>query len=210
MKRHVKPYGCTFLGCQKSFGSKNDWKRHEVSQHSHPKNHQWRCDLNSNSHTCQRIFSEAQHLEDHLKDYCRDMPKDDLDCKVEACRIGANNSIRFWCGFCKVLINLKSKDVEEAKSERFNHIDDHFMGRGDSPKGHIKDWLPSNDNPKAWMKPQQFTRQSSGHDSSHTQVHLSRKRSATDDIEGKISKSRRSGWVVQQLWRRCVSTELFF
>ncbi|RYP55378.1 hypothetical protein DL768_000133 [Monosporascus sp. mg162] len=32
-KRHSKPYGCTFPTCNKRFGSKNDWKRHENSQH---------------------------------------------------------------------------------------------------------------------------------------------------------------------------------
>jgi hypothetical protein len=33
MKRHDRPYGCTFSACNKTFGSKHDWKRHENSRH---------------------------------------------------------------------------------------------------------------------------------------------------------------------------------
>jgi hypothetical protein len=32
-KQCVMSYGCTFL-CNETFGSKNEWKRHENSQHS--------------------------------------------------------------------------------------------------------------------------------------------------------------------------------
>ncbi|KAL2129881.1 hypothetical protein VTI74DRAFT_7173 [Chaetomium olivicolor] len=40
-KRHLKPYSCTFPKCDKKFGSKNDWKRHENSQHFQLEI--WRC-----------------------------------------------------------------------------------------------------------------------------------------------------------------------
>ncbi|KAJ4178367.1 hypothetical protein NW767_014880, partial [Fusarium falciforme] len=33
LKRHAKPYSCTFLNCESHFGSKHDWKRHESRQH---------------------------------------------------------------------------------------------------------------------------------------------------------------------------------
>jgi hypothetical protein len=33
MKRHERPYGCAISGCDKAFGSKHDWNRHEMSQH---------------------------------------------------------------------------------------------------------------------------------------------------------------------------------
>ncbi|RWA07760.1 hypothetical protein EKO27_g7355, partial [Xylaria grammica] len=39
-KRHEKPYGCTMPGCERRFGSKNDWKRHENTQH--PMSETWR------------------------------------------------------------------------------------------------------------------------------------------------------------------------
>ncbi|KAI1439223.1 hypothetical protein GGR50DRAFT_690571 [Xylaria sp. CBS 124048] len=32
-KRHEKPFTCSIPGCGKKFGSKNDWKRHENTQH---------------------------------------------------------------------------------------------------------------------------------------------------------------------------------
>lgn len=33
--RHERPFGCTYETCTKKFGSKNDWKRHEHTQHFH-------------------------------------------------------------------------------------------------------------------------------------------------------------------------------
>jgi hypothetical protein len=41
LKRHKRPYGCTFQNCNKCFGSKSDWKRHENSQHFQMPT--WRC-----------------------------------------------------------------------------------------------------------------------------------------------------------------------
>jgi hypothetical protein len=42
MKRHQKPYACTRVpGCDKRFGSKSDWKRHENDQHIQLQF--WRC-----------------------------------------------------------------------------------------------------------------------------------------------------------------------
>ncbi|WAO97128.1 C2H2-type domain-containing protein [Fusarium falciforme] len=37
LKRHARPYGCTFLKCKIDFGSKHDWKRHESGQHCQAK-----------------------------------------------------------------------------------------------------------------------------------------------------------------------------
>lgn len=49
-------------------------------------------------------------------------------------RIGRNCQTRFWCGFCKVIVELQKKGLEGA-DERFNHIDKHFK------QGcHIADW----------------------------------------------------------------------
>jgi hypothetical protein len=61
-----------------------------------------------------------------------------LKTKVEACRIGLNCQARFWCGFCIKLIDLKNKGLD-ARAERFDHIDDHFMGSHDFFKQSIQD-----------------------------------------------------------------------
>lgn len=67
--------------------------------------------------------------------------------KVDGCRIGRNCQARFWCGFCVKLVDLRKRGLE-AWTERFDHIDDHFMGR-DMPGMRIVDWIPvDGDKPK--------------------------------------------------------------
>ncbi|CAG8977457.1 hypothetical protein HYALB_00007790 [Hymenoscyphus albidus] len=61
--------------------------------------------------------------------------------KLESCRIGRNSQDRFWCGFCVRLIDLRKKGLD-AWTERFDHIDDHFMGRDKFEKLGIRDWVP--------------------------------------------------------------------
>jgi len=69
---------------------------------------------------------------------------DVIKSKIENCRIGRNGQERFWCGFCNKLVELKKKGLE-AWTERFDHIDDHYMGRtGDVRR--IQDWVPMDGN----------------------------------------------------------------
>ncbi|KAM3415704.1 hypothetical protein BST61_g9218 [Cercospora zeina] len=49
IKRHTRPYGCTFPLCNKIFGSRNDWKRHELTQHQTAPKRQLRSRQPSNS-----------------------------------------------------------------------------------------------------------------------------------------------------------------
>jgi hypothetical protein len=56
-----------------------------------------------------------------------------LKAKVNACRIGRNCQVRFWCGLCNKLIDLMKKGAE-AWTER-------FMGRRDFTKHGIQDWI---------------------------------------------------------------------
>ena len=141
MKRHSRPYGCTFPTCNnKTFGSKNDWKRHENSQHFHLES--WRCDVAKPeggvcAKVCYRKQTFTEHLQkDHLISDC-----DALSLQTQASHIGRNCQSRFWCGFCVKLIDLKKKSVE-AWAERFDHIDDHFMGRYGFTQQSIQDWVP--------------------------------------------------------------------
>jgi hypothetical protein len=147
MKRHSRPYGCTFLNCSKTFGSKNDWKRHENSQHYHHET--WRCDAEKvEGGTCAKMCYRRQSFQDHLKKDHDISDPDDLKTKVDACRIGRNCQSRFWCGFCVKLVDLTKKGLG-AWIERFDHIDDHFMGRHGLTKQSIQDWIPvDSDKPK--------------------------------------------------------------
>lgn len=147
MKRHERPYGCTFLTCNKDFGSKNDWKRHENSQHFHLET--WRCDSERpEGGACAKVCYRRQTFQDHLKKEHQISEPADVKKKVDGCRIGRNCQARFWCGFCKKLVDLKKKGLD-AWTERFDHIDNHFMGKGGFSKQGIQDWIPvDSDKPK--------------------------------------------------------------
>ncbi|CAL3967700.1 unnamed protein product [Diplocarpon coronariae] len=165
MKRHSRPYGCTFLSCSKSFGSKNDWKRHENSQHFHLET--WRCDIPrlDESRACAKVYYRKQTFVEHLKKEhafpatsCASPPSHSarsapepgandsedeaaIKAKLDACRIGRSCQSPFWCGFCAALVTLKLQGIE-AWGERFDHIDDHFMGRGEVRQQGIGEWVP--------------------------------------------------------------------
>lgn len=147
MKRHERPYGCTFLTCNKTFGSKNDWKRHENSQHFQIET--WRCDEDRpEGGACAKVCYRKQTFHEHLSKEHQISGEEDVKRKVETCRIGRNCQARFWCGFCTKLIELKKKGLD-AWTERFDHIDDHFMGRHSLIKQSIQDWVPvDSDKPK--------------------------------------------------------------
>ncbi|KAI1778318.1 hypothetical protein F4818DRAFT_296663 [Hypoxylon cercidicola] len=148
-KRHVKPYGCTFPGCTRHFGSKNDWKRHENSQHYMLD--YWKCDekpTDSPSETCGKIVQRRELFKQHLETCHRIKDQATLDRKLETCRVGRNCDSRFWCGFCREIIEIK-KQGENPGNERFNHIDDHYHGRNNQEKREISDWKEENPPPRA-------------------------------------------------------------
>ncbi|EOD49004.1 putative c2h2 type zinc finger domain protein [Neofusicoccum parvum UCRNP2] len=134
-KRHTRPYGCTFSKCFKKFGSKNDWKRHEGSQHFQVET--WRCEhqVSHEAPKCAEIFYESKVFEKHLRDSHRIADQTHIDTELRTRRIGRNGQSRFWCGFCQRIIELKTRFVE-AWEERFNHIDEHFK-----LKRPITEWL---------------------------------------------------------------------
>ena len=140
MKRHSRPYGCTFATCSKIFGSKNDWKRHENSQHFHLET--WRCNEEKlDGGECAKVCYRRQTFQEHLKKDHSITADVAVKNKLEGCRLGRNCQARFWCGFCSKLIDLTKKGIG-AWTERYDHIDDHFMGRRGQPKQDIRDWVP--------------------------------------------------------------------
>ncbi|POR39160.1 Sex-determining transformer protein 1 [Tolypocladium paradoxum] len=153
-KRHDKPYGCTFKSCSKRFGSKNDWKRHESSQHFQLET--WNCDEPDCKKTCQRRESFKNHLQkDHgMSDV------DIIDDKLEACRLGRHCDPRFWCGFCVRIIEI---DVNErggnSWTKRCDHIDNHLFGKDGLQSKFIHEWKHQDDEQEApastgaWVPP---------------------------------------------------------
>ena len=129
MKRHTKPYGCTYPKCHKRFGAKSDWKRHENSQHFQAE--AFRCPK-----PCGELFHRIEVFKQHLKDEHKFSEEERLEEEVRNCRIGKNYQGQFWCGFCEEIIKLKEKR-NAAWDERFDHIDKHF----NKDKRGIEQWF---------------------------------------------------------------------
>ncbi|KAI5850491.1 hypothetical protein DFP73DRAFT_524229 [Morchella snyderi] len=64
--KHTRPFVCTFhfAGCEQTFGSKNEWKRHVFSQHLQL--HYWRCDY-TNCADRKAYFNRKDLYGQHLK-----------------------------------------------------------------------------------------------------------------------------------------------
>ncbi|KAI0445330.1 hypothetical protein F4803DRAFT_548277 [Xylaria telfairii] len=131
-KRHEKPYGCTMPDCDKKFGSKNDWKRHENTQHFMLE--MWRCDEGN----CEKVCYRREVFRSHLEKDHQLTDQNILEARLERCRVGRNCEARFWCGFCQEIVEIKQKGVQ-AWAERFDHIDEHFTGRNGAQKV-ITEW----------------------------------------------------------------------
>ncbi|KAF3760473.1 hypothetical protein M406DRAFT_334107 [Cryphonectria parasitica EP155] len=126
LKRHVKPYSCTFPDCHKNFGSKNDWKRHENSQHYQLE--LWQCNVGTSVDadvTCGRTYNRREQFKTHLaKDHGITDPSD-IESRLQSCLDGRNYEVSFWCGFCRQMVRVKEKGLK-AWVSRFNHIEQHY------------------------------------------------------------------------------------
>lgn len=140
MKRHTRPYGCTYPRCHKRFGAKSDWKRHENSQHFQME--AFRCQQISpsaspkNTATCGELFYRIEMFKQHLRNEHKIDGETEAGEEAKSCRIGKNYQGQFWCGFCERIIKLKEKR-NAAWDERFDHIDKHF----NKDKKGIEQWL---------------------------------------------------------------------
>ncbi|KAM0198178.1 hypothetical protein ACHAPA_007276 [Fusarium lateritium] len=141
-KRHSKPYGCTFADCKKKFGSKNDWKRHESIQHYQLET--WTCDCTKpgSAELCAKVCYRRESFRSHLTKEHPALDPQKLEEKIDSCRKGRHCDTYFWCGFCLKTVNIKV--VNNSWAKRFDHIDDHFSGRG-GPKRLIGEWVHEKD-----------------------------------------------------------------
>lgn len=137
-KRHERPYGCTFDKCNKSFGSKADWKRHENSQHDHLES--WRCALQDPYKPelpCARQFNRRDIYVQHLREQHEVESEEVVQTSVNKNRLGGNCQPQFWCGFCRLILPTYSRGLA-AWNERCNHIDSQHFKKGER----FGDWLP--------------------------------------------------------------------
>lgn len=143
MKRHTRPYGCTFPKCSKTFGSRNDWKRHENSQHFQEE--MWRCDLEPCvSRSPARLFYDKNEFAKHLKGIRHGMSsinETQLEQNLQRRHIGREGNKHFWCGFCTRLMSTEELHQQDPSlgvwDLRFKHVGDHF----DKDGKHINGWL---------------------------------------------------------------------
>ncbi|KAK0888932.1 hypothetical protein LTR02_015873 [Friedmanniomyces endolithicus] len=142
MKRHTRPYGCTFPSCFKEFGSRNDWKRHEESQHSLQE--MWKCMFSTPSGTrCTTISYDSTHFTNHLRQNHPDtLTNNPLPLLSETMHLGAKAHRRYFCGFCNSLIEQNPLDFLNAAEARYKHIGDHY----DQDSRHVNDWVCSEAN----------------------------------------------------------------
>ncbi|MCJ1288152.1 hypothetical protein MMC26_007507, partial [Xylographa opegraphella] len=135
----------------KSFGSKNDWKRHENSQHpQHNQLDTWRCNEptpTSEIYQCAKVSYRRDDFQDHLRVDHKINDEAHIQERCKKSRIGRNGQGGFWCGFCKEVVKLHTRGLE-AWDERFNHINDHFKRELS-----IANWYPvDKDVPKGLLK----------------------------------------------------------
>ena len=129
-------YGCT-AGCSATFTNREHWARHENTQHY---GHEiWVCTEPVSGAPCLRWFYNydlyAQHLlEDHEIDL-----SENLEYDIDSHRIPSNFQGRFWCGFCREIVDLQARDPIPCWLERHNHIANHFNGQG-GPIYYYADW----------------------------------------------------------------------
>ncbi|EMC93545.1 hypothetical protein BAUCODRAFT_125399 [Baudoinia panamericana UAMH 10762] len=133
-KRHTRPYGCTDPYCFKPFGSRNDWKRHEKSQHRIRE--AWRCNVKVSEKTCGKLVYARERMRSHIKRRHAEVRTKSLDALCNGMHLGDNASDQFWCGFCEDLVPCKA-DVQKPGEYRMKHIGDHY----DKDDKHINDWV---------------------------------------------------------------------
>jgi hypothetical protein len=136
MKRHTKPYGCTFPKCPRKLGSRNDWKRHENSQHSLEE--MWWCDI------CRTVSYKKQDFIEHLQ-LQHYIDNQQIESKCNELHLGKEGHYHFWCGFCQKLIDQPldselyygAEQGTNAWELRSKHIGDHY----DKKNAKIDDWV---------------------------------------------------------------------
>jgi hypothetical protein len=119
-------YGCTFSVCYQKFDGKHDWRLHEETLHC--EDECWKCNL------CPQLHNKKVEFATHLHTAHTLSPKKIQQLQQKQ-RIGRDNLSCFWCGFREKIVALQNKDLE-AKDERFNHIEEHFL-----KNEVIEDWI---------------------------------------------------------------------
>jgi hypothetical protein len=139
IKRHDRPYGCTYPKCHKRFGAKSDWKRHENSQHFQQEAFRCGQELQTGQVCGMHLYREGA-FKNHLEKQ-HQIARGAAQEHVTISRIGKNCQGSFWCGLCKRVVPLKERR-NAAWDERFDHIAHHF----EKEKRSIDEWVCAEEN----------------------------------------------------------------
>lgn len=125
MKRHTRPYVCTFPSCTSRHGSRSDWKRHEETQHVIQES--WLCTARlPDGSKCFTNFTSELALRNHL-DVGHKIPALQITTQLcEGMHLGEEAAGRFWCGFCQDIVGQESQSGYDPKEMRMQHIGDHY------------------------------------------------------------------------------------
>ncbi|KAL7914874.1 hypothetical protein GGI35DRAFT_162364 [Trichoderma velutinum] len=178
LKRHRKPYGCTYKTCGKMFGSKNDWKRHESSQHFQLES--WNC----NFEDCDKVLPRRELFKLHLINHHKVQDSQEIEKRQDDCRLGRHCDPRFWCGFCDKFVEIEG-EVVNSWTKRCDHIDSHLFGKDGLPKKEMREWRYLEDKLAEGEPERKLAEGSSG---------PSKKRKATEDMSSRPSKRTNISW----------------
>jgi len=110
--------------------AKNDWKRHESSQHY--QDELWKClepalpGERRPFDECGIVFFRENLMAQHLTT-AHGIDAHAGSSKLVAYHVGPNHQYGFWCGFCRKVVRLNTPMGVEAYDERFSHIDVHLV-----------------------------------------------------------------------------------
>lgn len=137
------------------------------------------------------MFHQVAAFKTHLTEIHKIEDADAVDAKASVRRIGPNSQAHFWCGFCKEVVNLEQKGVD-AWTERFNHIDDHFMGRSGLEKRSILSWVHADgeENEGVQVSPKEYCDDSPSSSSSSSESPPKSDSSSNNPATAKLKRDR--------------------
>lgn len=125
IKRHTRPYVCTFTSCDSSHGSRSDWKRHEETQHVLQES--WLCTARlPDGSKCLANFTSEHAFQSHLV-VAHNVPV--LQATSQLCEdmhLGEAGAGRFWCGFCQDIVRQDLQSGHGPTEMRMQHVGDHY------------------------------------------------------------------------------------
>lgn len=101
----------------------------------------WRCTEKASSgrRACAKVCHRRKSFAKHLTQAHGVTDTTALEKRCVDALNGRNFESLFWCGFCQQAIPFKQDDAL-GLSERFDHIDAHFTGKGGRAKTEIGEW----------------------------------------------------------------------